>query len=143
MPRYRTSLPVVIARSLVVATILSAAGVVTVAAATPSVPPEGGVSYAGGGTPWGAIIAAVVLAVALTALRWPRTRPWLASLAILVVTAFVSFWFVLLGSFTNFSSGGAVPLPYLLSAGATLLGGIALSVWVARRLHRRNRRAVP
>jgi hypothetical protein len=108
----------------------------TAVAATPPVAPEGGETSAT--VPWGAIVGVVAVAAVLAMIRWPWTRPFIASLGTLAVAGFIGVAIVFIGSFANYGSGGAVPLPYLLAAGGVLVAGIGLSVWLGSRLSRRT-----
>jgi hypothetical protein len=115
-------------------TVLSAG---TAVAATPPVPPGGGEMSAT--LPWGAIVGVVAVAAVLAMIRWPATRPLIASLGTLAVAGFIGFTIVFIGSFANYGSGGAVPLQYLLAAGGVLVAGVGLSVWLGWRLSRGSR----
>jgi hypothetical protein len=123
----------VLASTTLLGAVLAILAASSVVAATPPVPEGGAVRRT---APRGAIGGLVAVAAVMAMIRWPRTRPWIASVGTLAVTAVTAFTVVLIGSFSNFGSGGAVPLPYSIAAAAVVLAGIGLSVWLGLRLRR-------
>ena len=89
--------------------------------------------------PWELIaIGAAVIGIVIAA-RYPGSRRWIASLAILAASGAAAFVVLVIGSFTMWGRGGTPPAPYVFGSIAILVAGVALALWIA---FLRNRRAV-